>query len=136
MDVKYLPETAEIVIMRDGKGSVVPIQEIMDALPDEVGRVQQLLWMIDAVRRRKIEHIETYADKIIGLALEEKKFRDRLNVIVTSGNYDALTIKAYDSLIKACLTEKNTLNEFRHNTKLMAIEEGRLMKLMSDLEVS
>ena len=137
MDVKYNADTATISIFdSDGVEIVVTLDTIMECLPDEVGRVQYLLWNIDQIRRRKSEHIETYADKIIALAAEGQRYRNTLAGLVETGKYDATVIKAYDSLIKACLNEKNTLNEFRHNTKLMAIEEGRLMKLLSDLTIS
>ena len=44
-------------------------------------------------------------------------------------------VRAYESVTKALLNQKNTMNEYRHAQKFLTLEEGRLLLFLTKLEV-
>jgi len=123
----------------------IDIEELLEALPTEKTRVEKILWRIDAIRKDKIENLGNFQDLIIDLVKKEAAYRQKLDdlmhldtdKILAIRNDDKMRqsyIKAYGELIKACLTEKNTLTEFRHAQKFLTNEEARFMVLLARLE--
>jgi len=123
----------------------VHIDVLLESLPSEKVRIEQLLWKIKNTREEKIQNLGDFQQKIIDLTLKESAYRQKLDVLLHSDE-PAMSvirndskmfpsyIKAYGELIKACLTEKNTLTEYRHAQKFLTNEEGRLMVLLAKLE--
>jgi len=123
----------------------IDIEELLGALPTEKARVETILWRIDAIRKEKIENLGSFQDIIIELVKKESAYRQKLDdlmhldteKILAIRNNDKMRasyIKAYGELIKACLTEKNTLTEYRHAQKFLTNEEARFMVLLAKLE--
>lgn len=146
MKVEYDPVTTLVTIGGDTDNPVhIGIQQLLEQLPTEKVRVEQLLWKIDSIRKEKIENLGSFQDKIIDLTVKEAGYRQKLETLTVSDDpkYVAIRtdskmfpsyIRAYGELIKACLTEKNTLTEFRHAQKFLTNEEGKLLLILAKLE--
>jgi hypothetical protein len=144
--IEYDPLNETVTIKDDTDYSmVITIDNLLDQLPTEKVRVEHILWKIDSIRKEKIQNLGDFQQRIIDLVKKEAQYRQKLDDLMHSDEPNILAIrnddkmrasyiKAYGELIKACLTEKNTLTEFRHAQKFLTNEEARFMVLLARLE--
>lgn len=144
--VEYDFSTGLVTIGGDTRNPIdIHIDSLLEQLPTEKVRVEQILWKIDSIRNEKIQNLGDFQQKIIDLTIKESEYRQKLDDLMHKDDEKYIPIKsdpkllssyirAYGELIKACLTEKNTLTEYRHAQKFLTNEEGKFMLILAKLE--
>ena len=133
MEIEFTPTTEVIHITIGDTTESITLLDFLDHLPSEKVRWEWLLAEARRVKAEKIHNLGNFMQKIIDLTKGEAETRNKMMPLAEAGDLKAL--KAYSEVIKAYLSEKNTMVEFRHAQKFLTIEEGKIMAMLANLEV-
>lgn len=134
MNLLYEPKTDSLVITMGQATEAVPVEDILLAIPTQKTRLEYLRWMVHDIRKRRLEQIDEFfsmtKEIVTGIARNRKKMEELAN----QEEPDAKTIKALSQVVQAYARQKDSIKEIRHGTKLLALEEGKILANIAELE--
>jgi len=111
----------------------IPLEILLDNMPDERARVHQLLDELYQVRKEFNEQLGNYNQYIVDLVKGMAKVRQRMEDL--DPVEDAKAVNTLEKVMKAYSHEKNTIRESRHALKFLTFREGKILADLEKLEV-
>jgi len=134
LDLLYLPSSDSLEVTIEDKSMTVSIADFWKRMPQtERPRLEYLLSELFSLRKEIIADMGEYSRYILELTKGIAKIRMKQEAL--DPDKDAKAIKSLGLIVTSYSSEKNTLREMRHAIKLQAIEEGRLLSRIAEIEL-
>jgi hypothetical protein len=113
-------------------GETISIDTLLEALPSQTARYEYLLNEIYKVRKEIIDQVGNYNRTIAKLTIAIAGYRRQLDDLEPT---QLKEIKYVNNQIMQISKQIVAMKELRHGTKLLAIQEGKILADLEDLKV-
>jgi len=132
--LSYEPSSDELEIYINEEFMSIPVADFWKMMPQtERPRLEYLLSELYDLRMEIVADMGEYSRYILELTKGIAKIRMKQEAL--DPDKDAKAIKSLGLIVTSYSSEKNTLREMRHAIKLQAIQEGRLLSQIAEIEL-
>jgi len=134
IDLNYVPSSDNLVITIEDKSMTIPVADFWKMMPQtERPRLEHLLSELYDLRMEIVADMGEYSRYILELTKGIARIRTKQEAL--DPDKEAKAIKSLSLIVTSFSSEKNTLREMRHAIKLQAIQEGRLLAQIAEIEL-